>query len=99
MTLVYVEVGDADDGEIVGRDAERFFKFRIRENGVKIFDIETIGNDGDFFWLNADVFDIKIFDGFGVGEIFFDERFGDPFEDTRNEVFRMVVGSAKKGDD
>ena len=99
MTLVGMEIGDADDDEIIRLDSERFSQFRIRGDGIEICDVDTVRNDGYFLRLYADIFDIEIFDRFGVGKILIDEWFGEPFNDASNEIFRMIVGGTKEGDD
>lgn len=99
MPFIYMEVGDADDDKIIRRDAEGFPEFRIRRDGTEIFYVDTVRDDSYFFWAHPDVFDVEIFHGDGVGEILIDQWFGNPFEDARDEVFRMVVSGAEEWND
>lgn len=99
VTLVYMEVGDADDDEIIRVDTEGLPEIRIGSDGIEIFDVDTVRDDSYFFWLHADVFDIEIFDSLGVGEVAIDERFGRPFKYASDEIFRMVVSSAEEWND
>jgi len=99
MAFVYMEVGDADDDEIIRVDTEGFPEFRIGRDGVEISDVDAIRDDSNFFRMHADVFDIEIFHGDGVGEILIDEGSSHPFEDACDEIFRMVVGRTEEGDD
>lgn len=99
MTFVYMEIGDADDDEVGRSDAEGLPEIRIRGDGVEIFDVDTIWNGSDFFRRYADAFDIEIFDCLGISEIAIDQWSGHPLEDTGDEIFRVIVGRAEKGDD
>lgn len=99
MAFIYMKVGDADDDEIIRVDTEGFPEFGIRRDGIKVFDVDTIRDDSNFFRMHTDVFDIEIFDSLGVGEVATYEWLGRPFEDACDEIFRMIVGRAEEGDD
>lgn len=49
--------------------------------------------------MDADFFDVEIFDRFGIGEVLFDTVLSNFFEESRNEISRVIVGGAKEGND
>ena len=96
MAFVSMKVGDANNDKVIWFDTERFSQFWILYNGVEITGINPIGDNSDFFWTHTDVFGVEIFDGFGVGEVSSHQGLGQPFEDTGDEVFLVIVGGAEK---
>ena len=99
MTFVDMQVGDTDNDETSRFDMKRCFEFWICGDGIEITDIDTVGDDRDFFGLHTEMFGVEILDCFGVGEILSDKRTRQPFKDAGDKVFRVIVGGAEKGDD
>ena len=42
------------------------------------------------------MFGIKIFHGLRIGEVLFDQWLGQPFDNTGNQVFWVIVGGTEK---
>ena len=99
MAFVRMEIGDADDDEIVGSDAESFPEHWVRLDIVEKIGVYTIRDNGDFFSRNTDLGYIEVFDRFGIREVAGDKTLCHFFQKTRDKIFRVVVGGAEEGDD